>query len=294
MGIREVDKYCGKSQSDTGEYVMGKKIGIIGNGFVGNAIHEGLRPYHDIYVYDKLKEKCLHSLGDINKTKYVFICVPTPMGTSGEIDLTYLKDSIKKLKKNKILVIKSTVTPAAAEELIEIYPHHDFVFNPEFLTERTAVEDFKNPSRIVLGGDTRICNLVRNLYSPLFPQVKYIITDHKTACFTKYFCNCFFATKISIINEFRQIADSDNIDWNTALEGLLSSGWVNPMHTLVPGPDGHFGFGGKCFPKDINAFSDYASKLGIDTSMLRSAWRKNLSIREDKNWLTILGAIVKN
>jgi len=269
------------------------KLGIIGNGFLGNAVYEGIRVHYDVYVYDKEGTRCLDRLEDINKVKYIFVCVPTPMGADGQISLDILKSSIKNLKKNKILIIKSTITPTGAEELIDHFPDHDFIFNPEFLTERTAVEDFKNPSRIVLGGAPHICELVKNIYLPLFPDTKYIVTDHKTACFIKYFCNCFFAAKISVINEFRQIADKDNIEWNIALEGLLSSGWVNPMHTQTPGPDGHFGFGGKCFPKDINAFSDYASKLEIDTLMLRSAWRKNLSVREDKNWLNILGSVIK-
>ena len=95
------------------------------------------------------------------------------------------------------------------------------------------------------------------------------------------------------MNEFRQVSDAAGIDWNTALNGLLTSGWVNPMHTLVPGPDGDYGFGGKCFPKDINAFMSYCRNLGIDPKMLQAAWNKNLEVRKNSNWLQIDGAVSK-
>lgn len=96
------------------------------------------------------------------------------------------------------------------------------------------------------------------------------------------------------MNEFRQVAVEEGVEWNTAIRGLVSSGWVNPMHTAVPGPDGDLGFGGKCFPKDINAFIKYAETLGIDSLMLKAAWNKNLEVRKNKNWLHIDGAVSKD
>ena len=107
------------------------------------------------------------------------------------------------------------------------------------------------------------------------------------------FSNCFFAAKVSLMNEFRQVSDAAGIDWNTALTGLITSGWVNPMHTLVPGPDGDYGFGGKCFPKDINAFMSYCRELGVDPKMLKAAWNKNLEVRKNSDWLHIDGAVSK-
>ena len=167
------------------------------------------------------------------------------------------------------------------------------MFNPEFLTERTAVRDFKNPSRIVLGGDKQYVDTVERLYRKVFPSrlIEIIKTDAKTACFIKYFCNCFFAAKVSMMNEFRQLADVSGVNWDTALNGLISSGWVNPMHTMVPGTDGDFGFGGKCFPKDINALIAYSESVDVNPVMLKAAWEKNLKIRKNLNWLTIEGAV---
>jgi UDPglucose 6-dehydrogenase len=271
-----------------------EKIGIIGNGFVGNAISEGLKRNFDVYVYDKDPQKCQNTLSQINGCEIIFVSVPTPSDEEGVIDISIILDAVSCLNSGKIIIVKSTITPDKAEELIHFFPNQSFVFNPEFLTERTAVEDFKNPKRIVLGGDVEKVKRIKAIYEKVFPDVKYICTDHKTACFIKYFCNCFFAAKVSIINEFKQISDAENIDWPTAIDGLISSGWVNPQHTMVPGPDGDRGFGGKCFPKDINAFINYSKQCGVEPLMLSSAWEKNLKIRKNLNWLKIPGAIIKN
>ena len=118
------------------------------------------------------------------------------MSLSGKIETSILKNVLNKLKKDKVVVIKSTITPAAAQEIIKEYPDQYFVFNPEFLTERTAVEDFKNPSRIVLGGETEAVAVVKSMYLSIFPEVEYIVTHAKTACFIKYMSNCFSAIKI--------------------------------------------------------------------------------------------------
>jgi len=274
-----------------------KKIGIIGNGFVGNAIYQGIKDHLDVLIYDVDTSRSTHTFEDIDELEMLFLCVPTPMTSGGNFDVSILNSAITKLSPGKILIIKSTITPASAEGLMESFPEHDLVFNPEFLTERTAVKDFQNPSRIVLGGNEQnSVQKVEEMYRIVFPcrLIEVIKTDVKTACFIKYFSNCFFAAKVSLMNEFRQVADAAGIDWNTALRGLLTSGWVNPMHTLVPGPDGDYGFGGKCFPKDINAFIEYSRSLNVDTKLLKSAWEKNLEVRKDKNWLRIDGAVTKD
>ena len=120
------------------------KVGIIENGFVGNAIYHGLKNSYDILVYDSDQKKAKNTHEEVNKADLVFVCVPTPMDQEGNFDLSIIKKAIKSLQNNKILVIKSTVTPDAASTLIQTFPRQRFVFNPEFLTQRTAVEDFKS------------------------------------------------------------------------------------------------------------------------------------------------------
>ena len=261
------------------------KIGIIGNGFVGNAVYQGLKTHYAVSIYDKddARTKCTYE--EVDGLGLLFICVPTPTDRDGKFDLTIIENSIKNLQPGKILVIKSTVTPDAAQVLVNQFPEQEFVFNPEFLTQRTAVEDFKNPSRIVIGGSSENTTIVKDMYLKIFPAAKYIETDYKTACFIKYFSNCFFAIKVSAMNEFRQIALNSGVNWDTSLEGLLTSGWVNPMHTKVPGPDGEFGFGGKCFPKDLNSFTSYCLDIGIEPVMLKATWDRNLLARKNKDWL---------
>lgn len=271
-----------------------KSISIIGNGFVGNAMYEGMRNHYVTLSYDKNKNKRINSLSECLESDLFFICVPTPSSYSGEFDLSHIKSALSMLSKKKIAVIKSTITPQAAQDLLDIFPDRRIVFNPEFLTERTAVEDFKNQKRIVLGGNKDDIEQVKKMYQKAFPDCEYLLTDHKTACFIKYFCNCFFACKVALMNEFHQIAKEEGVDWNMSLDGLLSSGWVNPMHTMVPGPDGHLGFGGKCFPKDVLAFESYAKSLGVDPKILSASWEKNLEIRKDKNWEKIPGAIKRS
>ena len=272
------------------------KIGIIGNGFVGNAIHQEFKKHFEIFCYDKDTSKCLHTHEEASKCDVIFLCVPTPMNKDGGFDVTMLNSAITSLPPGKILIIKSTITPSSAEELVASFPEHNLVFNPEFLTERTAVEDFRSPSRIVLGSnDAGSTQKIENIYRIVFPNrlIQIVKTDAKTACFIKYFSNCFFAAKVSLMNEFRQIADNHEIPWDVAMRGLMLSGWVNPMHTQVPGPDGEFGFGGKCFPKDINAFIKYSESLGIDPKILKAAWKKNLEVRKDLDWHRIDGAVTR-
>jgi len=268
------------------------KISIIGNGFVGNAINQGLNSYFDVKVFDIDPKKSTHSLRECSSTNIVFICVPTP-SKNGSFDMSHVEDVVSKLNNSSVLVVKSTITPEAAVSLVDKFPERRLVFNPEFLTERTAVEDFINQKRIVLGGDAKDTSIVANMYKKVFPNCHYIETDVKTSCFIKYFCNCFFASKVSLMNEFYQVAEKEGINWETALDGLLSSGWVNQMHTSVPGPDGSLGFGGKCFPKDMVAYSSYVEGLGVDPKIIKAAWEKNLEIRIDRNWEAIPGAMKK-
>jgi len=280
-------------------------IGIIGNGFVGSAIAHGFSLWsisstvgQQLRIYDANPQLSSYSFDDVaTKSDIVFVCVPTPMNLqdSGAIDLTILNSVMSDLSRvcssHTVIVIKSTVIPGTTDKYVEMYPNMNIVFNPEFLSERTAKVDFDNPSRTILGGKLQAIVPVKALYEERFPGVPLIITDAKTAEFTKYACNCFYAVKISIFNEFYQVAQKQNLDWAAILRGLISSGWVNPMHTIVPGTDGEFGFGGKCFPKDINAFIDYFVSVGVDPMVMKASWQKNLEVREKQNWLDIDGAV---
>ena len=277
-------------------------IGIIGNGFVGQAIVHGFILHtENILVYDKDPERRTHTMEElVNNSNVIFVCVPTPMFESGECDLSIVESVAEELSqydciKNKVVVIKSTVVPGTTEKLAINYPNMNFVFNPEFLTERKARLDFINTPRIVLGSNKAVANAkVEELYRLRFPHTKIIKTDFGTAQLIKYMANCFFATKVAFMNEMYQICEAINGDWDAAINGFISDGRIGNSHIDVPGHDGDLGFGGKCFPKDINAMIKRAEELGIDPKVMKGAWEKNKEIRNNLNWFDIPGAVTKN
>jgi len=105
--------------------------------------------------------------------------------------------------------------------------------------------------------------------------------------------NCFFACKISFMNEMKQINDKLGTNWKDAINGFISDGRIGNSHIDVPGHDGELGFGGKCFPKDINAIIKKAETLGVDPKVLKATWEKNLEVRKNLDWYDIEGAVTK-
>ena len=278
-----------------------QNIGIIGNGFVGSAIMHGfILHIDDIMIYDKDPKRSTHNMPDlVERSDIIFICVPTPMFESGECDLSIVESVTEELSSydsisGKVVVIKSTVVPGTVEKLAKKYPKMNFVFNPEFLTERKARLDFINTSRIVLGSDKELAiDIVEKLYRVRFPYTQVIKTDFATAQLIKYMANCFFATKVSFMNEMYQVCDAVGGDWEKALEGFITDGRIGNSHIDVPGHDGDMGFGGKCFPKDINAIINKCEEIGVKTPVLKGAWEKNQEVRKDLDWYDIPGAVSK-
>jgi len=274
-------------------------IGILGNGFVGSAISSGFGLHAKIRIYDKDPNKSTHNLSEVvNQSDFIFVSVPTPMNKkkNGVMD-TSIIDSVfdevvnRNERTDNIFIVKSTVIPGTMEGLIERYPQLNIIHSPEFLTERSARLDFINASRVILGGEPELTNKVEGLFRERFPFVKIIQTDVGTAQFIKYMANCFFATKVSFMNEMRQAANKLSIDWNQVMNGFVSDGRIGNSHLDVPGHDGSLGFGGKCFPKDINAFINLFESIGIDPTVMKAAWDKNLEVRQNHDWEKIKGAV---
>jgi UDPglucose 6-dehydrogenase len=110
----------------------------------------------------------------------------------------------------------------------------------------------------------------------------------------KYTANCFFAVKIMFFNEMRLLSDSLQTDWDCVLKGVLSDGRIGISHVQVPGHDGDMGFGGKCFPKDINALIGVCEENGVDPMVLKAAWEQNKALRQNWDWAKIEGAVSKD
>ena len=132
--------------------------------------------------------------------------------------------------------------------------------------------------------------IVEEMYRERFPYKRIIKTDTKTSEFIKYVCNCFFATKVTFMNEMYEMATELGLDWEKIMEGFVTDGRVGNSHLDVPGHDGSLGFGGKCFPKDINAMINFYEENNINPTVLKAVWNKNTEVRKDKDWESIEGA----
>ena len=283
------------------------KIGIVGRGFVGSAVEFGFSPQtgcdvDDLYIYDKDKLRSLHSLEDVVLySDFIFLSVPTPSNEDGSINLSYVEDALQRISEitaeieqeispvptdlDNIVLIRSTVTPGTTKSLQQKYQNLRLVFNPEFLTERSANFDFINQTRYILGGDKQNTNKVADLYRWRFGDtIPVIETNYQTAELIKYMNNCFFATKVSFLNEMKQVSDRCEADWDMAVEGFIRDGRIGHSHMSVPGPDGKFGFGGKCFPKDVSAMISFGNKLGLNMHTLNGVWNTNCEVRPEKDW----------
>jgi len=283
------------------------QIGVIGNGFVGSAVRFGFSPITgcdaNVRVYDKVSSKSVDTIEDtVNKSEFIFLSVPTPSNKDGSINLDVVEQALQDISDvnengENVILLRSTVTPGTTRKLQEKHSNLRIVFNPEFLTERSAKYDFINQARVIVGGgESDLMNSTRkvaDLFKWRFGEsIPIIETDWETAELIKYMCNCFFATKISFLNEMYQIAEKCNVDWEMALDGFVRDGRVGHSHMNIPGPDGKFGFAGSCFPKDVQAIINFGETLGVNMNTVKGVWETNLEVRPERDWENLKGRAV--
>ena len=277
-----------------------KNIGIIGNGFVGKAVKESFKNHFEVFIFDLDKRKSnVESLNElISKCRIIFLCLPTPMNLEdGSCHLGIIEDTLKQVNaqcdesdyygnEQRTVIIKSTIQPGTTEEWNKDYKCLDIAFNPEFLTEANSVDDFKNQNRIIIGSTRKVGAKIKSIYSKVFPKVPIIKTSATIAEMVKYFTNCFLAMKVSYANELYQICEKLDIDYDKVVEYAVRDERIGSSHLNVPGPDGDFGFGGHCFPKDLNALIHLAEKqgLGLDINILIATLDTNNRQRSNRNW----------
>ena len=275
-------------------------IGIIGQGFVGNAVYNKFKNYYNVLTFDLDKTICNSSFEKINKDcKYIFVCLPTPMNTDGSCYTEIVEDLLTKLDKrseeisqSKIVVVKSTIPPGTTKKWNDKFDNLSVVFNPEFLTEANAVKDYENQNRIILGGPKNEILQLNSIFSKVFPTAKIINTNSTDAEMVKYTTNSFLAMKVSFANEIYQICKKVNADYDKVIESTIQDERLGTSHWKVPGPDGDFGYGGHCFPKDINALISVAINNNISPKMLIATDEKNKEVRSNKDWENMKGRAV--
>jgi UDPglucose 6-dehydrogenase len=244
----------------------------------------------------------LESDEELNFSKVYFVCLPTPMYEDGSADLSIVEgvlDELSTISGDRIAVVKSTIPPGTTEKWNKKYESTGLrvVFNPEFLTEANALDDMRNQNRIILGGPRPWVNTVKQVFQTAFPKVPLIKTSSTTAEMVKYMTNNFLTVKVSFANEMAQICESLdksglNVDYDKVVEYAKYDRRLGESHWSVPGPDGDRGFGGHCFPKDINAMINVAKENGVRPLVLQSAWDKNREVRKDNDWERQVGRAV--
>lgn len=225
------------------------KVGIIGCGFVGGALKTWLEEHNsncEVLVSDPPKGYN----DDLSQVDIAFLQIHVPTEDDGTQNLTLMKELIRKLPDVPVFV-RTTILPGTSA-LLSKETNHRVYYMPEFLTERTHIEDFRKQTMVfpVAGDDAALSLLTR-----VFVGKRFAVMSSLEAEITKYSHNVFGAYKVTYFNAVKEYCEKMGARWDVVHNGCLLSGYINEMHTVVPGPDGKMGYGGKCFPKDVNAFT---------------------------------------
>ena len=289
------------------------KIAIVGTGYVGlvtgtclaetgnqvicvdvnekkvEMMQQGQLPIYEpgleLLFYRNIVQKRLHFTTDlaaaISEAKIIFLALPTPPGDDGSADLSYVlgaaKDIAELITEYKVIVTKSTVPVGTADKVTAVMNAHTqtefaVVSNPEFLREGVAVEDFMKPDRVVIGStDERARKLMAELYAPYVRQGNPVIfMDERSSELTKYAANSFLATKISFMNEIANLCELVGADVDMVRRGIGADDRIGKRF-LFSG----IGYGGSCFPKDVQALAKSAEENDYDFRILKSVMDVN-------------------
>ena len=266
------------------------KIGVIGNGYVGRATSMLACNSEDLLVWDTDESKRnINNFTDLKVCDFVFVCVPTPMNKDGSCYLGIVEEVVNQLitlgLDNESIVVRSTVPVGTSKNL-------GVSFMPEFLTEANWEEDFKNNKLRIIGlQDTSYSNQLK--FTNLFQSAKDCGKINESLCcfcstdeaeLAKLVRNCFLALKVSFFNEIEDFCSKSNIDYKMVSSLACQDSRIGESHTQVPGPDGRRGYGGTCFPKDMNSLLNQIEKIS-SSHIIQAAVHRNQNVdRPQKDW----------
>ena len=278
------------------------KIGVIGNGFVGHAMTL-LRPNVEVQIWDvdpdKREPTDLIFEDFVNTSIVIFVAVPTPMRSDGTCDLSIVEsvvDQIKEINSKAHIVLRSTVTPGTSDRL-------EVSFMPEFLTEKNWEEDFKTCEQWIIGSrNVDTVRWVRAIFGEAYNQGKGVIENGNViwmkpteAEIAKYAKNCFLSTKVSFFNEIHDLCEHMGVDYEEVRNAACDDERIGHGHSRVPGHDGKRGYGGTCFPKDMNALSSFMESVGLNPLMLKASIERNENKdRPEQDWKSDKGRAVSD
>lgn len=252
------------------------KIGVIGVGMVGTPLKRyfeelhGYRRGEDLFLYDIDPSK--NYFDDVNQADVIFISVPTPRSADGSCDLSAVDSALDRIKGNKIVVIKSTVPPGTTESYQRKFPERKVLFNPEFLTEKKAWEDFIKPDRQIVGFTSSSLDAA-GVVLALLPKAPFMspwgLNTYRSIKVTateaeiiKYGGNIHFSRKINFANALSLLCEKIGADYENVRVGMAADYRIGDSHLDV-NHGGYKGFGGYCFPKDLDAFIFYLDSHGL-------------------------------
>lgn len=259
------------------------KIAIIGHGFVGKAVDYAFSlDTVEKYIVDPLYNTTLADLAEF-QPNVTFICAPTPGREDGSVDTSIVDEAVLRIinTTQSFIAIKSTITPDAAERLTRYDSR--VVYNPEFLAEANPKMDFINQQFRVVGvteqGAGQYLEGIYNNFSLCNPAQMIMMSPVEASLF-KYAVNTFLAMKVTFFNQLKQIADDYGANYNLLSRVLPADNRMGHSHMKIPGPDGKSGFGGSCFPKDLNAFIKFVEKeTSVDPTLWKEIRKVNNEIR---------------
>ena len=252
-------------------------VAVVGaSGFVGDACCHIFREQNLIKIDPRLGTSVTDLLDQ--PVDLVMICVPTPMGENGVINSSIVESVLDtlKYKKDCLLVLKSTVLPNIVDKYAQEVDN--FIYNPEFLTERNAKNDAENPTHTVLGGSSNNCELMEKYYREYSTcnPAPFLYMTAKEASFVKYGINSFLAAKVLFFNQYADLCKKFGADYEMVKLGIGTDPRIGLGHMNTPGHDGRKGAAGACFAKDVPAMIHFSEN---ELSVLREAWNANCDYR---------------
>lgn len=273
-------------------------IGVIGHtGMVGSEVYKYYNQANFNvlgYSIDKKKGFPISSWGKINaECNIVFVCVPTPFDfKKRRVNSSIVESVLKKIRDDKIVVIKSTIWPGSTRKFQKMFPRIKIIFNPEFLSRSTAERDFAYPDRQLVGYTNKSRSAAQDVLK-LLPKAKYKkILQAEEAELVKYAHNIFGPIRIIYANHLYEVCDRLKIDYSKVKEAFVASEFIGPgilRYMKVVHHGKKRGFGGPCFPKDLASYIEFCKEVGIKAELAEATREANVRILKDQG-LTELDA----